>query len=377
MILYIDNTIEEEFSRRNFTDPELLFFLRLADFHRRGKCKLCGEIHSLNRLCQSVSDPLNGVFRTILNHYAEQGAALKSVDMVFVLTCSNFAEKRILPQCIGEGIECCYIPLEYAMDWDFCPVALVAENGDDCAFYMAISEWHRSQKDLHGVCVNLSQKPGGGSTTHTMLELSVTDHKVLTLCIVDSDKKWDKSKEYPQEPAQGDTYLAVRRTSEKFKSDNYPPHCVQVVDAHEAENLIPLAVLAELEKQFPCIEPGLSKLRQLAIIDKGIPALCYDIKQGFRYLTKEQQIAYWKGIHINKLGGCIDDFPPKCNSKEEKFEVCAAFPPISLAHLLRRATKYISEHLNDINVDDYLLPIWEKIGRTILTWGYAERPYSA
>lgn len=70
-------------------------------------------------------------------------------------------------------------------------------------------------------------------------------------------------------------------------------------------------------------------------------------------------------------------FPPKCNSKEEKFEVCAAFPPISLAHLLRRATKYISEHLNDINVDDYLLPIWEKIGRTILTWGYAERPYSA
>ena len=127
----------------------------------------------------------------------------------------------------------------------------------------------------------------------------------------------------------------------------------------------------ELEAQI------MEKLNDRAIIDKGIPALCYDIKQGFRYLTKEQQIAYWKGIHINKLGGCIDDFPPKCNSKEEKFEVCAAFPPISLAHLLRRATKYISEHLNDINVDDYLLPIWEKIGRTILTWGYAERPYSA
>lgn len=42
-----------------------------------------------------------------------------------------------------------------------------------------------------------------------------------------------------------------------------------------------------------------------------------------------------------------------------------------------RYYRYISEHLNDINVDDYLLPIWEKIGRTILTWGYAERPYSA
>lgn len=94
MILYIDNTIEEEFSRRNFTNSELLFFLRLADFHRRGKCKLCGELHSLKRLCQIASKPLNGVFRTILNHYAEQGAALKSVDMVFVLTCSDFAEKE-------------------------------------------------------------------------------------------------------------------------------------------------------------------------------------------------------------------------------------------------------------------------------------------
>lgn len=151
-----------------------------------------------------------------------------------------------------------------------------------------------------------------------------------------------------------------------------PPHRVVPLYVHEVENLIPTSVLDGLLNDLPAMKPGIAFLKQLKSIKDGEPVLFYDFKKGFPVMKNAPLRAYWQEIFLEHLGGALSDMPPT-----EEPATSTPFPPLSNNSLLKRAVSYILANMDELQVDDYLVPYWEELGGILFAWGCAELPLFA
>lgn len=198
----------------------------------------------------------------------------------------------------------------------------------------------------------------------------------LTLCVVDNDRKHGPSKAFPNEPAKGGAYKKVKDVLDELANNQtLPLYDCYCLDVHEVENLIPGSLLRKLQADCPEMAAGLDMLDRLKTIRDGTPALYYDFKNGFPYITLEPKRAYWQEI-LEELGGQKSDMPPEERPKQGiKGKSPQLFFPSVCKELLERTNEELDKILPTL--DTYLEPHWEELGATVFTWGCASIPSSA
>ena len=381
MLFYIDHSIYRVLHTRSVSNNEAVFFSNLANMYSRGECYLCGNVDSLDILSNKLGTPANSIYGVARGRYAENGTVMRTVRVMIILIYEEAFERDALPKIIRNSENVIFVPIPLAISWSLekrC--CIVAENLDDCAFYEAITAYYYSTHDLHGLRVSLHHENGGGNTTGKILEKCVTQDKTLTLCIVDSDKKWGSSLQYPNPPARGDTCRLVEKTSAELKKRNdIPPHHAYLLEVHEIENLIPRQIMRRIESEkLAEMKAGLDVLDALVANNRTDAILCYDYKNGLPYMKSAPQRAYWKEV-LTTLGKTENDMPP-C-TKEEYIQQDGAkqsFPPILKHDLLHKAIDCLKDmDLLQLCLDDYLQDAWEQIGSLLFSWGCAIIPVYA
>lgn len=170
----------------------------------------------------------------------------------------------------------------------FSPSKLVCENNNDHRFYSYIANWWQKQLTAN-FQLSISSFPGGGVTTCDNFRNSVARNH-FSLCIVDSDKR------HPNCKKVGDTAQECRRVK---ATTSLPYHKLYILSCMEAENLIPMDVIANIQYD------GDVELRRDELVAKFRNCTqqtlneiypFYDLKGGFKknpnFLTKRKWREY-------------------------------------------------------------------------------------
>lgn len=366
---------------------EELFFHDLATAYQRGDCYLCGDLASLDILCQTQAGITQNIYQVIKNRHLENGAAMNAVQRVFVLTYQENPSLLSLPEILRDEGKCCFIHIPTAIreNWRLSTACcLLTENLDDIEFYLFMVKYYCLEMHIPHQRIGFHKENGGGNTTCDVFEKCIVQDKVPVLCLVDSDRKHGSTKAYPNEPSIGDTLHRVQKTA-KALATTYgvlPPHHLFPLHVHEIENLIPSQLLQKLcQELLPDMRPRLDRVMQLQNVKGGKPLLYYDNKEGFPYIKSAPQRSYWEEVLL-ELGGEASSMPPQ--DKPERGTYCPDalfFPPLN-TKLLDHTLEIINSAegnaiLKSLHIDDYLKGIWDDVGTQMLTWGYVNEPIRA
>lgn len=367
MFFFIDETI----NNKVLTDDEMLFFSDLASSYRHGYCHLSGSLNSLNYLKGKLGEPATSIYQKVIDKYTESKSVMESISKIFVIS-SNSSEEAVIKnlpkflQC-RDKIQVIYI--KNAISWNLkTKCCLLAENLNDCQFYRLIAK----AVSPKGINIDFHDENGGGSTIASVLNKCVSQDKVPTLCIIDSDYKCGKTKTFPQIP-MGDTLKNAMDVDKKLSDgNNNPPYKLFPLYVHEVENLIPLYVFCKLKDRYQQMADGVDMLYQLRDIRNGEPILYYDIKNGFSSNGQSnlQKETYWEEI-FKELN--VSDKKNQANETED----ILFFPGLSShGHLLSSANYIVEQELEEImqHIDCYLTMHWNNIGKCVAAWGCVNLP---
>lgn len=378
LVYYIDRTIYDEFSKRQMTVKEKLLFSDLATMFHRGKCVLLGNMQSIELLINVLSDPTDLIYSMVRAHYVEQRSVIESVKKVFIITFNEDNSSNSLPEILSSSENNYFLPVPVIEN---CQInqscILLAENLNDCIFYKIIANYYRIQHNLENFCISFSNELGGGNTISTVFSKCVLEDKSPTICIVDSDRTHEPTSKYPGAPKLGGTYNDLKRIENSlFNMNDIPPFYVLALDAREIENLIPLNVLEAMQSELPAMSTGLEMLRKLLQIQNKSPILFYDIKKGLPKITDEPARDYWMEIMIS-LGASKENMPlrglPKDKNGKDISPKDVFFPSVSSNRVLERAIE-IMKKSDTIQLETYLVDLWEQLGELLFTWGCASQP---
>ena len=364
MLFYLDHTIYETYSQRAFSAEEIIFFRDLSIFCQRGECILCGDLESLTVLRDCDKIESRKAYYTACEHFSEHRSIMEAVSLVFVLTFSDQTEKDNLPTFLRQ--KCRFIPLSKAVMWKQLGgrCTLLGENLKDCEFYELVGKNYCRRNEIHGISIMFHHEAGGGNTTADVLNKQIGKELTPTLCIVDSDKKYGQTSNCTSVPTIGETLRRVRKTEGRLQSAEPAfPFEVYPLPVHEVENLLPQSVLLALTDKLPDIVDGMKTLRKLCDVLGGEPVLYYDLKNGVPCSVTGPRRAYWE--EVSSLMPTDDGEP--------RPDFC--FPKVSdNSHLMEWSNQYIESAVGAVDLDGYLLPLWEQLGQKLLSWGCACTP---
>ena len=360
LLVYIDNTISEYLSENQLTNSQQALFSELALAYRRGKLIVYGDVNSLDLIIKQLGEPSKSIFNRIRARNPETGSIAANVDKAIIISVhENPSEKQFLPKTL-KGKEY-YVTIDTACSWTWgLGCCLIAESMADCKFYKYIGQYYCKQNKIRNAPIEYHFESGGGRAIKDVFEKCVASDHIPTLCIVDSDMKWEKTNKYG-DPPFGDTFRATKKIAERLKRDHYGNQFEFVcLKCHEIENLIPISLLEQLDAGI-CSKDGLNIIKKLSEYEQGNPILFYDFKNGVATHLSDQCSYYWRDV-FNHLQ--IPQNKENCQ--------------VGCEHLLERANDYIQIHsVAQIEVDDYLSVIWDDLGKTIFTWGCASAPMRA
>lgn len=247
---------------------------------------------------------------------------------------------------------------------------MLAENEEDIEFYKLVGKYYAKTSGLGNLNINFENRNGGGSTISAVLQHIISEKNRMCLCIVDSDRKYEKD-------TSGDTMNKVKNVCQGVVQDYFE---VLLLEAHEIENIIPFGVLEKVITEKALEKQGLEFLKYLLQCDNTVnsPIFCFDLKKGIlkssfilenetndekkrQYRKKELYRKYWKK-YIEGYGITIDE-----NSDEILVKgICE--------RILRYALKYLSEldtvdKLFLIELEKPIQQIWNIIGEKVYCWG--------
>ena len=357
LLVYIDKTISEYLSGNQLSDSQQALFSDLALAYRRGKLIVYGDINSLDAIINQLGEPSKSIFYRIRSKNPETGAVADKVNKAIIISMTNNASKElIIPKALKGKEQVITIETACSWAWGF-GSCLVAESMADCIFYKYVGQYYCKNNKIRNVPIEYHFESGGGGAIRDVFEKCILIDHVPTLCIVDSDMKWERSDKYG-DPPFGDTYRAAKEVAESLRRSHFENQfdffCLK---CHEIENLISISLLEQLDADI-CFEDGLDLIKKLTKYKHGNPILFYDFKKGVNTHRGDQCSCYWSSV-FDEL-----EIP------QEK-ENCR----VGCEHLLERTNDYIERHsIAQIEIDDYLLDLWEELGKIIFTWGCVSSP---
>lgn len=376
MIYYIDKSCVDALDTGN--DDCIACFESLALSRRHGENMLLAERRVLDFLSKSekLSDVSRGVYRRLLAKASEFKLILKSVER-YCRIMGN-AETSIETE---DGKTVVYISAAEMGKRDMHKLSIIlAENVDDIKFYKIIGKHYTAKYNIGNIKIDFADRLGGGSTTSGILESIIAEEKNMCLCISDSDKK------YPGDSA-GDTLKKIMKTAEDNKEKKYFWDVIPL-EVHEIENLIPVNVLEEIQREKGVVMEGIGFVKFLygKSVEGDSPYVYYDFKNGIKlkrfFLHKsadeqekkkfdrlEPYRQYWRG-YIEEYGITIED------NKQDALAggICEKI----LIHTLDFLNGMTGEELlKKCRVGGMLEKYWDDIGSRILSWGCVGERFAA
>lgn len=354
MVIYIDKTIAQAHANSTLNSNEYTLFSELATSYRYGYCIVCGNLQSLEFLANNLTGEHSGMYLHMIAHRSEFRAIVDAVEKVLVLTSASVAD---IPVFIGSKAEVVMLTSGYNLSFrERC--CLLAENLNDCTFYEMIAKRYMYTQKIQGAVLNIRKENGGGNTIKDVLKKCVTEDHNITLCIVDSDKKYEHcelNRHFSPPPLGSTAKQVLEMRQEILQSMPKGVFDVFCIPVHEVENLIPLQILENIATEIPSITPGVRTLQKLNTLGKGNAILYYDLKNGIRLAQDGGYIVYWTNIRheLNQA-----ELPGICAKILEK-----------ALHNLKQENSAGEEHLLTCRIDDYLETIWSDIGKKVFTWG--------
>lgn len=355
MIIYIDNSIAEHLENNALCEKQRDFFIQLALSHQYGRCILCGDIFSIEALSSCLPNVGGEIYKKIANHFIETRQIIDKVDCVLVL---SFLNKSTLPDFLDGKSK--IVKLDDAADFSLQgKCCLLSESTYDCDFYILLGQRYCHQQKMRGVDIALHQELGGGGATGTVLKKCICDDKTPTLCIADSDLRHGRSRKFPGKPSKGNTAKKLLKISKTLETQAVP-FCVMCLPVHEVENLIPITTLDALLTSMPLLVNGIATLKRLRELDGGEPILYYDFKLGLPSDIKDApSSAYWSELKTRSG--------------------LTTLPSLSSGQLMGNVINHLRENncFLTVELDEYLVPIWNNIGKKVFTWGCVNQPLRA
>lgn len=219
---------------------------------------------------------------------------------------------------------------------------LLTENELDAQAYLWGARTYIKKIRKSGVNISLEIQPGGGSTIYNSYN-RLSNSRRFFICIVDSDKNHPNA-------ALGSTASRFSNIPQGFNGKNH----LSILDCHEIENIIPLAILGDVSEQLLAD----SIVHQPKHIDyRKYP----DHKSGLklssaRKLDSHHQQEYWKEFYEE------DDDLLLCPSfGNGLLENCINF--MNTLSPKKSVAKIHDQH------DEY----WLELAKTVASWGISSR----
>lgn len=237
---------------------------------------------------------------------------------------------------------------------------LVSEDYNDCDFYKLVLEHYKKDTACKMSC-RFEYCSGAGERTVRHLQDLLFKKKQITLCIVDSDKKYKE-----QEISENSTCGKCSKIGRKI-----PTYVFMALEVHEIENLVPLNVVDELQwtADSQTNKDSFDYLRYNAQTEDVLPF--FDIKCGIvkdNLLQSDQKYyAFAKSCYdmnpLLKRNGDFDTFVDGLSDG-------AVIYPHLRKGLLKKFLEYSKEHKDcEKNLLEYQKKAWDKIGQVMLNMG--------
>jgi hypothetical protein len=237
---------------------------------------------------------------------------------------------------------------------------LVSEDYNDCDFYRIVLEHYKKVNDCKISC-RFNDCSGSGDRTERNLKKCLYERKQITLCIVDSDRKYRG-----QEIAEGSTCGKCAKIGRRIATYQFLQ-----LDVQEIENLVPFNVIDNLTwtAESKDNKDAFDNLRYKAQTEDVLPY--FDIKGG---LVKNELFAndvkyrdYVKTCYyMNPQLAAHGDFETYVDGLPNDTVI---YPHLRKG-LLKNFLEYRKEHpLCDMDLLEYQLAAWNLIGQLMLNMG--------
>lgn len=237
---------------------------------------------------------------------------------------------------------------------------LICEDFNDCYFYKLVLDYYKNHNKVNISC-SFNDVQGAGDRTRDNIKQCVCRNRQISLCIVDTDKKY---------PEQGIVSNSTCGKCMYVVRDN-PCYLFYTLDVHEVENLIPFNVVDQLQwsAESQPHKDAFDHLRNNAKSEYVLPY--FDIKNGvvnddlLRNDTKYRKFV--ENLYYLHPGlATHGNYDAYLAGLEDKAVV---FPHL-LKGLLKRFLEYMGEHPHfDMELLDYQRQEWNKIGKCMLDMG--------
>lgn len=236
---------------------------------------------------------------------------------------------------------------------------IIAENFSDCKFYRYMGNAYRIKEKIKSVKIELELIHAGGSTIYEAYTEKMKERKISIL-FIDTDKKYKSCN-------PGETLRKLINEITKLKNKNELKEYIelQILDVHEAENLIPITMMKKILASRNALN---QKKKTFDFFDQcinanKIEALKYfDLKNGIEIgkLNDKQYKVYWKS-KIEEVGETFDENNLLKGVKKD---------------LLVQALKYLGDNIEnekfwEENIDTYMETEWNNLGQIVYSYGCA------
>ncbi|MTC47208.1 hypothetical protein GKR71_15370 [Providencia sp. wls1922] len=235
---------------------------------------------------------------------------------------------------------------------------IVCENPSDSDFFKIIANFYAQNANLSQCAISFTAINGGGGSTKDTFE-RITINNEITYCIVDNDKK------HPLAPSGG---TSAQFGKFKFQSSG----CVEILDVHEIESLIPLDTIENVLKELNLLEKrkdSLNFFKEICSINENTK-FYFDHKKGFNLKSAieldNKHGIFWKDV-LSKINiGCDCIRLKKCDCSLS----CKNYDGFG-DNLLNNTLTYINTK-NPKKYKPILTPIleekWHYLGKSFFSW---------
>lgn len=369
MVYYIDKSCIDAMGTGN--EDYIACFESLALSRRHCENILIAERRVLDALAkwESLSDVSRGIYRKLSNKASEFKLILQTVKRYCRIM--GDGDTRISESDDGQAV--IYISAGEMGKRDLHKLSIIlAENTDDICLYKIIGKYYTAKFNIGRMNIEFEDRLGGGDTTADILERIIADEKNMCLCMVDSDKKY-------REDSGGETLKKVEKVAEANKQRKFFWEVISL-KVHEIENLIPVSVMEEIQREKGFDNEGIEFVKFL--FQKGdqdnFPYFYYDFKNGIpmkkfvihqtadereqkKFERLEPYRKYWRSY--------VEEYGIKVEDKQSD---------VLVRGVCEKILKHTVEYLGRLKNEELLVKCrtggaveeyWDSIGSQILSWG--------
>lgn len=384
MLILLSSALREKLNELKNVPGFIGAMDNLAIAFRKGQHIVSGPSSLIEEIIGLLKGDAQGTFRQIKQRHMEE-AALRNA-MIHAIVVEPFEESRV--EIHKEDNKTRY-HVSYSYFSDFkrsLRTRLIAEDSCDIQIYRGVAKayLYKNRSDFRNIELELEECSGGGSSTADQFRVQAMNG--LTLCMLDSDKRYPQAK-------LGNTATNASKVQHEFEKEL--PCYAEVLPCHELENLIPSDLLLNCltDRDQEELKSNWKKAHQYNLLCN--PEFAYvDMKNGIcghdilnaqpsekHYLRSLTDQLRALGQACETHPQCCDKTHPGCKKEdvEKARDSCTCFRIYGLGGTALERVAQKMKQSSDQKIAECFFsadgsPIWKRLSELIVAWGCAYKP---